>query len=93
MKYLAHHAVNSSWAAAFVHEASRYLDDPNDVSLFGFLVRDVAPKKADLAAQATRLGTDCPPRISIELQAIYLPEGAIAGLVARVETARAVAIR
>ncbi len=48
---------------------------PVDVSLFGLLIRDVIPKREDLAGRTAALSEQCPAKTSIELRALYLPSG------------------
>ena len=60
----------------------RYLNNTSDISLFGFLVRDVVPKAEDLQSRAKVLAKGCPNETSIELHALYLPSKSI-GLLAK----------
>jgi hypothetical protein len=78
--YLAHRAQNSSWETGFRQSAARYLQDPTDVSIFGFLIRDVAPKPEDIQSRAALLAKGSPPATSVELHALYLPAGSIASM-------------
>ena len=73
--YLAHRATDASWDATFRKAAAAYLAEPGDVSLFGLLIRDVTPKKEDLAGRTAALSKRCPAKTSIELRACYLPTG------------------
>ena len=75
VRYLAHRATNASWDATFKKAAAAYLAEPSDVSLFGLLIRDVTPKKEDLAGRTAKLSERCPDKTSIELRALYLPSG------------------
>ena len=75
--YLAHRAHGASWQEGFKTAAARYLVDPADFQLFGFLVRDVEPHEDDLKARVAALGDDCPDPTDIELLALYLPDGSI----------------
>jgi hypothetical protein len=80
VKYLGHHANGADWVPRYQSATKRYLANPVDVSLFGVLVRDVEPKREDLAKRAGDLATGCPAKTSIELRAIYLPGKSIGTL-------------
>jgi hypothetical protein len=88
VKYLGHHASGAGWFHHYKSAAIRYLANPNDVSLFGILVRDVDPKPADLAIRAVSLASRCPADTTIELRAMYLPKKSIASLAQRALKAR-----
>jgi len=81
--YLGHRAPKSGWENNYRESVIRYFKDPSDVSLFGFLVRDVAPNPADLQSRAKTLAKGCPQAISIELNAVYLPPKSICSLAAK----------
>ena len=80
IKYLGHRAKNSSWEIGYKESVVRYFKDSSDVSLFGFLIRDVAPNSADLLSRAKALAKGCPKETSIELSAVYLPPKSICSL-------------
>jgi len=84
--YLAHRASRAEWEPRYRQAAARYLAKESDVSLFGFLVRDVDPKPEDLPSRARPLAANCPPDTSIELRALYLPPGTISSLAAMAQT-------
>ncbi|NRR05505.1 hypothetical protein HP570_25145 [Brevibacillus sp. RS1.1] len=77
VKYLGFHAVNASWRSDYETAAGRYLSDDGDVSLYGFLIRDVISDEKDLRARAKALAKDCSKNTSIELRALYMPSGKI----------------
>jgi len=81
--YLGHRAPNSSWEKSYRESVVRYFKDSSDVSLFGFLVRDVAANAADLKSRAETLAKKCPKETSIELSAVYLPPKCICSLAAK----------
>jgi hypothetical protein len=81
--YLGHRAKGAAWFSLYQFAMRRYVKDQSDVSLFGFLVRDVEPRADDLASRARVLCKDCPTKTSIELRALYLPKGALSGIAAR----------
>lgn len=83
VKYLGHHANGTNWLTHYRSAAARYLSDPGDVSLFGILVRDVEPKREDLAHRAGDLAGGCPAATTIELRAMYLPRKSINSLAQR----------
>jgi hypothetical protein len=83
VRYLGHHANGTDWFIHYRSAAARYLSDPSDVSLFGILVRDVEPRREDLAHRAGDLAAGCPAATTIELRAMYLPRGSINSLVQR----------
>jgi hypothetical protein len=88
LKYLGHHVNGTSWFSRYQSAATRYLANPDDVSLFGVLVRDVEPKREDLARRAGDLASGCPAETSIELRAMYLPRNTINSLAQRAVKAR-----
>jgi hypothetical protein len=90
VRYLAHRAINAAWENKFKDAAKRYLSDPADISLFGFLIRDVTPKHNDLYGRARVLAGNCPPKTSIKLYALYLPEGCIEQLINLAMSARGI---
>lgn len=75
--YLGHRASRADWELRYRSAVSRYLANDSDVSLFGFLIRDVEPKADDLSSRSALLDRNCPPETSIELFAVYLPCGSI----------------
>jgi hypothetical protein len=88
VKYLGHHANGTAWFPRYRSAAKRYLANPGDVSLFGVLVRDVEPKREDLASRARDLSVNCPAETTIELRAMYLPRNTINSLAQRAIAAR-----
>lgn len=88
VRYLGLHAGNSEWLSRFQSAVCRYLAKPEDVSLFGTLIRDVEPKREDLSSRAELLASDCPSETRIELLALYLPRKCISTLAKRVLTAK-----
>jgi hypothetical protein len=88
LKYLGHHANGTDWFSHYQSAAKRYLANPCDVSLFGVLVRDVKPKREDLASRAGGLADGCPAETTIELRAMYLPRNTINSLAQRAIAAR-----
>jgi len=82
--YLGHHAINAEWKSLYQSAAARYLQDPDDVALFGVLVRDVEPRSEDLDSRAKSLANGCPAKTSIELWALYFPRNSINTLAERV---------
>lgn len=83
VKYLGHHANGTDWLPHYQSAAARYLYDPSDISLFGVLVRDVEPKREDLARRAGDLAAGCTAATAIELRAMYLPNESINSLAQR----------
>jgi len=82
--YLGHRAPSSAWEAGYRQAVKRYLNNSSDISLFGFLVRDVVPKADDLQSRAKVLAGGCPKETSIELHALYLPLKSIRSLAKRI---------
>jgi hypothetical protein len=78
--YLGHRAPKSSWETSYREAVTRYLQDVSDISLFGFLIRDVTPKADDLHSRAKTMAKGCPTGTSIDLHAIYLPSKSIRSL-------------
>ena len=81
--YLGLRANNAPWAERFRAAGKRYLSNTSDIQLFGVLVRDVEPHVDDVRVRVEKLGNDCPQGTQIEMLALYLPMGAIAGLAAQ----------
>jgi hypothetical protein len=88
--YLAHRAPQTDWYVPFQQAATRYLQSNTDVSLFGVLVRDVAPNVKDVEGRIAQLAKECPNETSIELLAFYLPLGTIRTLAQNVNQLRKV---
>ena len=88
VKYLGHHANGTDWLSRYRSATTRYLANPMDVSLYGILIRDVEPKREDLAFRAGVLANGCPAETSIELRAMYLPKKSICSLAQRVMNMR-----
>lgn len=97
-----HSAVNSlilylfrhkqpGWEAQFREACTRWMQDRNDVALFGILIRDVQPNVLDLRRFAKRLGSKYGENIVkpvCELHALYLPIGCVPNLPVQARTAR-----
>ncbi|HTW90571.1 MAG TPA: hypothetical protein VMH22_02575 [bacterium] len=88
VKYLGHHANGKDWFPRYQSAVTRYLANPADFSLFGVLVRDVEPKREDLASRAQTLALGCPAETSVELRAMYLPRRSVSTLAQRALQAR-----
>lgn len=86
--YLGYRSPGTTWEKSYRAATARYLNNPDNVSLFGILIRDIEPDKKDLKSSAIRLGNKCPEKTSIELYAIYLPEGSIQTLSKRAGATR-----
>lgn len=84
VKYLSHRALNAPWKDQFCCAAQLFLKDTCDVRIFGILIRDVDPHVDDLRARVDKLAKDCPPQMTIELIAVYLPLGSIPTLSTKV---------
>ena len=80
LRYLGWRVHTASWRPRFEAASKRYLRDKSDVQLYGVLIRDVRPDSQDLRARAHNLCMDRPDATHIELLALYLPEGCIAGI-------------
>lgn len=83
INYLGHRFQNATWKTKYLDAASRYLKNDTDVSLFGFLIRDVEPKEEDLRSRAENIANSCPTDTLVELHAMYLHRGAISTIVDR----------
>tara|TARA_R110002072_G_scaffold3830_6_gene27332 strand:+ start:262 stop:1065 length:804 start_codon:yes stop_codon:yes gene_type:complete len=78
LKYLAHRAAaKPSWLEKFKESCTRYLNDKNDLQVYGVMVRDVDPDQDDLRVRVEKLGESCPALMKVELLAIYLPNDCI----------------
>jgi hypothetical protein len=82
--YLGHRAHSSAWETGYQQAVKRYLNNTSDISLFGFLIRDVDPKAEDLQSRAKVLAKGCPNETSIELHALYLPPKSIGSLAKKI---------
>ncbi|MBS1954935.1 MAG: hypothetical protein JST89_12155 [Cyanobacteria bacterium SZAS-4] len=72
VRYLSHKYASSVVnSTKFESAASRYLSNHRDITIYGVMVRDVAPNSIDLATRAKSLHKDCPNHIGIELKALY----------------------
>ena len=80
MKYLGYRVNGTPRLEAFKSASGRLLANPNDISLFGIIVRDVSPHSGDLHGTTAYLANACPPDTRIELRAVYLPTDTIPGL-------------
>jgi len=88
VKYLGYRANGAEWKEQYRKAAKRYMIEHTDIRVFGLLIRDVLPQQEDLRARATKLETGCPPFMTIELLAVYLPAGSIATLSGKVISSR-----
>lgn len=80
LRYLGHRAINASWRSRFKLASKRYLRNKSDIQLYGVLIRDVLPDENDLRTRVQNLAQDCPNGTTIELMALYPPEGRITGI-------------
>lgn len=78
--YITNRASGTHWESTFKEAVDSYLRDPANVSVFGVLIRDTRPNILDLQSRAEALKTTCSASGSLDLYAIYLPEGIIAQL-------------
>ncbi len=76
--YLTHKCTTGPHKAKFKSAVARYFKDKGDISIFGIMVRDVAPNQNDLLARASSLSVGLPPKTTIELRAMYLPQNCLA---------------
>lgn len=88
VRYLGLHAVGKVWCSTYQSASARYFNDPDDVSLYGLLIRDVEPKKQDLAGRARSLSKNSPTATQVQLRAFYLPKKSIGTLENRAKAAR-----
>ena len=79
IKYLAARALNTSWKDRFCNATRRYIHNNDDISIFGFMVRDVAPNLKDLNKRVKDVAKST-TKAQIEFMALYLPYGQIASL-------------
>lgn len=86
VRYMTLHAIGKPWYDKFKRSASRYFADRNDISLFGFIIRDVAQNVLDLKARSASMRKYHIAPVLIELRAIYLPISKISTLANRVNT-------
>ena len=79
INYLAVRAIDAIWKDRFRKATLRYIRDANDISIFGFMVRDVTPDARDLEKRVMDVAKSTfGPQI--EFLALYLPQGQIATL-------------
>jgi hypothetical protein len=77
VRYMGYRAIGAPWKNRFIKAFRRYISNPTDIQLFGFLVRDVPPHADDCRARVTKLANGCPGAMSIELLALYIPADSI----------------
>ncbi len=75
--YLCHRAVNSEWQLCYQDAAKKYIQNRNNVKIFGVLVRDVQPNQDDLRTRINSLSQNPKSGMQIKLFAIYLPQNSI----------------
>ena len=80
VKYLCHRSIGAVWYPRFQAAVRRYLINSSDFQLYGLLIRDVPPNCRDLRVRVLKLSEKCPDCTTIELLALYLPEGRIKGI-------------
>lgn len=88
VRYLTIRAQGADWEDKFKKALMRFLAENTDVAIFGVLIRDVSPAKSDLKARSKNIAKKHPPKMHIELLAIYLPSGSINILGTRFAPAR-----
>lgn len=74
-QYLGHRA--SAFAEQYKVAARHFLLDRNDVHVVGFLIRDVEPKPEDLKSLLKSVSSVRSEKTSVEIWALYLPNGKI----------------
>ncbi|MFF7224109.1 hypothetical protein ACIP4T_27085 [Streptomyces massasporeus] len=74
VRYIAMHAVGKDWHGIYTEAMVRFLDDPEDVQLFGTLVHVADSNELDLKTRAKNLSDGCPPVTKIRLTAIYVSD-------------------
>ena len=72
IRYLACRSKEEPWRTRFQCAVGRYLVQNSDVSIFGFMVRDVAPDKKDLEKRVKDVAASTNGS-RIEFLALYLP--------------------
>lgn len=88
VNYLGHRATRAVWEKTYQRAAKNYLKTGGiGVAIFGVLVRDVPPNRADLETTWKLLSENCPENTLIELWAIYLPPRSIDSLSIKVMAA------
>lgn len=87
VRYLMMRAQGADWEDKFKAALKRFLAESTDVAVFGVLIRDVQPDERDLRARSQGIARKHPPKMHIELVAIYLPPGSISTLASRFSSA------
>ncbi|MFX0197383.1 MAG: hypothetical protein ACFFCW_14760 [Candidatus Hodarchaeota archaeon] len=78
IKYLGHRAKDAEWKDSFKNATENYIKSKGSaVSIFGILIRDVTPNKADVEGSHHLLSDNCPTQTIIQLLAVYLPSDSI----------------
>tara|TARA_R110002095_G_scaffold216435_1_gene213769 strand:- start:77 stop:919 length:843 start_codon:yes stop_codon:yes gene_type:complete len=80
VRYLTMRAQGADWEDKFKEALVRFLAESTDVAIFGVLIRDVSPAESDLKTRSKNIAKKHPPKMHIELLAIYLPSGSINNL-------------
>lgn len=85
--YLAHRVVSTPWQDCFKEATIRYSKNRDDITIFGFLVRDVEPNPKDIKKRVSDVAKNSRPQSDIEFVALYLPDMSISNLAVTVVTA------
>jgi len=78
--YLGHRALDSPWSEDYRAAAKRYLKANRDIAVLGVLIRDVAPRAADLDHTARTLSPNTVSPLLVELHGLYFPKNSIGDL-------------
>jgi hypothetical protein len=78
IRYLVPRMRNAPWRGAFEQSWLAYNRDQRDFAVFGVLVRDVDPDAGDLRGMATDFATSTTAPTTLELRAVYVPDGTLA---------------
>ncbi len=79
IRYMGFRANATTWKPRFESAFKSFAKGSNYI-IFGVLVRDVDPDEQDLRARCKALADGCPPSVTIELRALYLPRKVIVNL-------------
>jgi hypothetical protein len=77
VRYLTPRARGAQWEGAFQAAWASFCTDRGDLAIFGVLVRDVEPQRADLAGMASDLAAEIQAPTTLQLRALYVPDGRI----------------
>ncbi|AIL32722.1 hypothetical protein [Basilea psittacipulmonis] len=84
IKYLAYRCVNVNWEHLFKEAFQNFLENSNNMRLFGFLIRDTKPNSKDIERSIENLAKYTSSNPYIEFLVLYLPDKSIPSLSSKI---------